>query len=45
MQQIAPDQAILTNMHGDLDYETLSAELPDGITPAYDGLSVTFDAV
>jgi len=45
VQQIAPDQAILTNMHGDLDYETLSAELPDGITPAYDGLSVTFDVV
>ena len=45
VQQIAPDQAILTNMHGDLDYDTLSAELPDGITPAYDGLSVTFDVV
>jgi len=44
VQQIAPDRAILTNMHGDLDYETLVSELPSGITPAYDGLSVLIDA-
>jgi len=33
-----PRRAILTNMHIDLDYETLVAELPEGIEPAYDGL-------
>jgi phosphoribosyl 1,2-cyclic phosphate phosphodiesterase len=33
-----PRLAVLTNMHIDLDYETLSKELPDGVIPAYDGL-------
>ncbi|MEO1292436.1 MAG: MBL fold metallo-hydrolase [Pseudomonadota bacterium] len=32
-----PRRAILTNMHVDLDYETLSAEMPDRVTLAYDG--------
>ncbi|MWP36069.1 MBL fold metallo-hydrolase [Cereibacter sphaeroides] len=36
-----PERAILTNMHIDLDYATLAAELPPHIVPAYDGL--TFD--
>jgi len=44
VQQIAPRRAILTNMHGDLDYDTLVSELPSGITPAYDGLSVVIDS-
>lgn len=34
----APKQAVLTNMHIDLDYATLEAETPDHITPAYDGM-------
>ena len=38
-----PAQAVLTNMHLDMDYATLVAELPDQITPAYDGLQLTFD--
>lgn len=33
-----PRRAILTNMHIDLDYETLLRELPAGVEPAYDGL-------
>jgi len=33
-----PKRAILTNMHTDLDYDTLCDELPDHIRPAYDGL-------
>lgn len=33
-----PRRAILTNMHIDLDYETLRAELPPGVEPAFDGL-------
>lgn len=33
-----PSRAILTNLHIDMDYETLRAELPPGVEPAYDGL-------
>jgi len=29
---------VLTNMHIDLDYDTLVAELPPHVTPAYDGM-------
>jgi phosphoribosyl 1,2-cyclic phosphate phosphodiesterase len=39
-----PRRAILTNMHIDLDYETLCAETPDNTEPAYDGLTVTLPA-
>ncbi|MCE6959416.1 MBL fold metallo-hydrolase [Cereibacter sphaeroides] len=39
-----PERAILTNMHIDLDYETLAAELPAHVVPAYDGLSFDLDA-
>lgn len=38
-----PARAVLTNMHIDMDYETLRAELPEGISPAYDGMTITFD--
>ena len=34
--------AILTNLHIDMDYETLEAELPPIATPAYDGMVVEF---
>jgi len=40
-----PKRAILTNLHTDLDYETLKKRLPDHIAPAYDGMRVEgFDA-
>ena len=42
--QAAPKQAVLTNMHNDLDYAALMAETPDHIQPAYDGLELTFPA-
>jgi phosphoribosyl 1,2-cyclic phosphate phosphodiesterase len=38
--RVRPRRAILTNMHIDLDYATLVAELPSGIEPAYDGLTL-----
>lgn len=38
--RVKPKRAILTHMHPDLDYETLAGELPDGIEPAYDGLTI-----
>jgi phosphoribosyl 1,2-cyclic phosphate phosphodiesterase len=36
--QAKPKRAILTNMHIDLDYETIMAETPNHVEPAYDGL-------
>ena len=39
--RVKPERAILTNLHVDLDYETLRRELPAGVEPAYDGLSFT----
>jgi phosphoribosyl 1,2-cyclic phosphate phosphodiesterase len=36
--RVKPARAILTNMHIDLDYAKLAAELPAGVEPAYDGL-------
>lgn len=41
-QYVQPKQMILTNLHIDLDYETLVKELPSGIAPAYDGLKIDF---
>ena len=37
---LAPRRAILTNLHGDLDYATLAASLPPGVEPGHDGLRV-----
>jgi phosphoribosyl 1,2-cyclic phosphate phosphodiesterase len=38
--RVNPRRAVLTNLHIDLDYETLRRELPAGIEPAYDGMTV-----
>ncbi|MFL5297257.1 MAG: MBL fold metallo-hydrolase [Phenylobacterium sp.] len=38
IERLRPARAILTNLHIDLDYETLRSELPAGVEPAYDGL-------
>ncbi|WP_374390977.1 MBL fold metallo-hydrolase [Tabrizicola sp.] len=38
-----PTRAVITNMHIDLDYEVLKAELPPHITPAFDGMTITYD--
>jgi phosphoribosyl 1,2-cyclic phosphate phosphodiesterase len=35
-----PARAVLTNMHNDLDYATLIAELPPHIRPAHDGMVI-----
>ncbi len=40
IDRIKPKRAILTNMHIDLDYATLAAELPLHIIPAYDGMTL-----
>ena len=41
IDRVKPKRAILTNMHIDLDYETLAAETPAHVDPAYDGLRLT----
>jgi len=38
IERLKPGRAILTNLHIDLDFETLRAELPGGVEPGYDGL-------
>lgn len=38
-----PARAVITNMHIDLDYEVLRSELPPHITPAFDGMTITYD--
>jgi len=40
IETMHPRRAILTNLHTDLDYETLRARLPPHVTPAYDGMRV-----
>jgi len=40
IERVAPRRAVLTDMHNDLDYATLSAELPLHIIAAYDGLII-----
>ncbi|MEM8786954.1 MAG: MBL fold metallo-hydrolase [Pseudomonadota bacterium] len=40
----APRRAVLTNMHIDMDYATVAAETPANVTPAHDGLRLTFPA-
>jgi phosphoribosyl 1,2-cyclic phosphate phosphodiesterase len=37
--RVKPNHAVLTNLHVDLDYETLKRELPKGVEPAYDGMT------
>jgi phosphoribosyl 1,2-cyclic phosphate phosphodiesterase len=45
IETMGPRRAILTNLHTDLDYETLRASLPEHVTPAYDGMRIEgFDA-
>jgi phosphoribosyl 1,2-cyclic phosphate phosphodiesterase len=37
--RVKPKRAILTNLHTDMDYATLCAELPRGVEPGYDRMS------
>ncbi|MEM8786072.1 MAG: MBL fold metallo-hydrolase, partial [Pseudomonadota bacterium] len=40
LERVRPRLGILTNLHVDLDYQTLKGELQPGIIPAYDGLVI-----
>jgi len=37
--RVKPRRAILTNMHVDLDFEILAAQLPKGVEPAFDAMT------
>lgn len=37
---LKPKRTILTNMHIDLDYQTLRQSLPQGIVPGHDGMAI-----
>jgi phosphoribosyl 1,2-cyclic phosphate phosphodiesterase len=38
-----PRQAVITNMHSDLDYEVLRQSLPPNVIPAHDGMRVMLE--
>ena len=40
IKKISPERAYLTHLSHDVDHDKLSAELPGGIFPAYDGLKI-----
>jgi phosphoribosyl 1,2-cyclic phosphate phosphodiesterase len=40
--RMKPRRAVITNMHVDLDFDTLARELPAAVEPAYDGLELKF---
>lgn len=42
IDRAAPRRAIVTNMHIDLDYATVAAETPDNVTPAHDGMTISY---
>ncbi|RKF17186.1 MBL fold metallo-hydrolase [Roseovarius spongiae] len=43
IERAAPKRAIITNMHIDMDYRTLCDELPANVTPAHDGMTITYE--
>lgn len=40
IDRLKPGRALLTHMDNSMDYRTLLGELPEGVEPAYDGLTV-----
>ena len=40
IERVRPRRAVLTNLHTDLDYETLRRALPPSVEPAYDGMKI-----
>lgn len=40
IDRLKPKCAVLTNLHIDLDYQTLKNELPPGVIPAYDNMVI-----
>ncbi len=42
IEKLKPEVAYLTDMHSDLDYDTILNETPQDVEPAYDGLELEF---
>ncbi|HEY1604364.1 MAG TPA: MBL fold metallo-hydrolase [Allosphingosinicella sp.] len=40
VERLKPGRTVLTHMDNSMDYETLRAELPDGVEPGYDGMEI-----
>ncbi len=40
IERFKPRQAVLTDMHIDMDYATLDADTPHHVTPAFDGMQI-----
>lgn len=40
---VAPGRSVLTHMDQSMDYTTLSAMLPEGVEPAYDGMKLVLE--
>lgn len=40
IERVRPHRTVLSHLGNDLDYAALAAELPSGVEPAYDGLSI-----
>ncbi|SLN34879.1 Phosphoribosyl 1,2-cyclic phosphodiesterase [Aquimixticola soesokkakensis] len=43
IKTLAPERAVITNLHIDMDYATLARDLPAHIRPAFDGMQIDFD--
>lgn len=43
IEKLKPARAILTNLHTDMDYETLRGQLPPDVEPAFDGMVISCD--
>jgi phosphoribosyl 1,2-cyclic phosphate phosphodiesterase len=43
IERVRPRRAILTNLHNDLDYETLRRALPDTVEAAFDGMKISLN--
>ena len=41
IERLKPKRAVLTNLHTDLDFETLRKALPANVEPAFDGMVLT----
>ncbi len=42
IERLKPKRAVLTNLHVDMDYDVLRAQLPENVVPAHDGMVCEF---
>ena len=43
IKRMQPRQAVLTNLHTDLDYATLASTVPEGVHVAHDGMTIVLE--